>query len=73
MTVIRVLTISFGNLLPTLPTMLIGLGRVSGDGVVVLIGSMRAGVALSVTASLALMACIWYSEGITRWVFTLLS
>jgi len=68
MAVIVVLPIPFGNLLPALAMMLIGLGLVFRDGVAVVFGLAMAGVALFVTAGLLLMAWIWVSEWITRWV-----
>lgn len=67
MAVIVVLPIPFGNVLPALATMLIGLGLVFRDGVAVLLGLTTAGVALLVTAGLVLMAWAWGSEWITRW------
>lgn len=68
MAVIVVLPIPFGNLLPALAMMLVGLGLVFRDGVAVLIGLAMAGLALFVTAGLMLMAWIWGSEWITHWV-----
>ncbi len=68
MAVIVVLPIPFGNVLPALAMMLIGLGLVFRDGVAVLHGLTTAGVALFVTAGLVLMAWAWGSEWITRWV-----
>ena len=68
MAVIVVLPIPFGNVLPALAMMLIGLGLVFRDGVAVLFGLAMAGLALFVTAGLMLMAWIWGSEWITRWV-----
>ena len=70
MAVIVVLPIPFGNLLPALAMMLIGLGLVFRDGVAVVFGLAMAGLALFVTAGLMLMAWIWGSEWITRWVST---
>jgi len=68
MAAIVVLPIPFGNLLPALAMMLIGLGLVFRDGVAVVLGLAMAGLALFVTAGLMLMAWIWGSEWITRWV-----
>jgi len=62
-----VLPIPFGNLLPVLATMLIGLGLVIRDGVAVLLGLETAGLALVVTASLLLMAWAWGSKCIMGW------
>ena len=68
MAVIVVLPIPFGNVLPALAMMLIGLGLVFRDGVAVVLGLAMAGLALFVTAGLVLMAWVWGSEWITRWV-----
>jgi hypothetical protein len=68
MAVIVVLPIAFGNVLPARAMMLIGLGLVFRDGVAVVLGLTTAGVALLVTAGLVLMAWVWGSEWITRWV-----
>lgn len=70
MAVIVVLPIPFGNLLTALAMMLIGLGLVFRDGVAAVFGQATAGLALFVTAGLMLMAWIWGSEWITRWVST---
>ena len=68
MAVIVVLPIPFGNVLPALAMMFIGLGLVFRDGVAVLLGLTTAGVALFVTAGLVLTAWAWGSEWITGWV-----
>ncbi len=68
MAVIVVLPIPFGNLLPALAMMLIGLGLVFSDGVAVVLGLATAGLALCVTAGLVLMAWVWGGEWIARWV-----
>lgn len=68
MAVLVVLPIPFGNLLPALATMLIGLGLVFRDGVAVVLGYITAGLALLATAGLMLVAWAWGSEWITRWV-----
>ncbi|MBC7942094.1 MAG: exopolysaccharide biosynthesis protein [Chitinophagaceae bacterium] len=68
MAVIVVLPIPFGNVLPALAIMLIGLGLVFRDGAAVLLGLTTAGAALFVTAGLVLMAWVWGSEWLTRWV-----
>ena len=70
MAFIVVLPIPFGNLLPALAMMLIGLGLVFRDGVAVVIGLVTAGLALFVTAGLMLMAWVWGSEWVMRWVST---
>ena len=67
MAVIVVLPIPFGNLLPALALMLIGLGLVFRDGVAVVLGLVTAGLALFVTASLMLVAWVWGSEWLMRW------
>jgi len=68
MAFIVVLPIPLGNLLPALAMMLIGLGLVFRDGVAVALGLITAGLALFVTAGLMLMAWVWGSEWIMRWV-----
>ena len=67
MAVIVVLPIPFGNVLPALALMLIGLGLVFRDGVAVVLGLVFAGLALFVTAGLMLMAWVWGSEWIKLW------
>jgi hypothetical protein len=61
-----VLPIPFGNLLPALAMMLIGLGLVFRDGVAVVLGLLTAGLALFVTAGLTLTAWVWGSEWVMR-------
>lgn len=68
MSVIIVLPIPFGNVLPALAMMLVGLGLVFRDGVAVLLGLTTAGLALFVTSGLVVMAWIWGSEWMMRWV-----
>jgi len=68
MAFIVVLPIPFGNLLPALAMMLIGLGLVFRDGVAVVLGLVTAGLALFVTAGLMLMAWVLGSEWVMRWV-----
>ena len=70
MSIIVVLPIPFGNLLPALAMMLIGLGLVFRDGVAVVLGLVMAGLALLVTAGLVLMAWVWGSTWIMRWLET---
>ena len=67
MAVLVVLPIPFGNVLPALAMMLIGLGLVFRDGVAVILGHITAGLALLATAGLLWMAWGWGSEWITRW------
>ncbi len=57
--VIVVLPIPFGNLLPSLALMLIGLGLVFRDGLAVILGLAGAGLAVGVTAALMLTAWAW--------------
>ena len=64
MAIIVVLPIPFGNLLPALALMLLGLGLVFRDGVAVVAGLAGAALALSVTAGLMAMTWIWGSEWI---------
>jgi hypothetical protein len=68
MAFIVVLPIPLGNLLPALAMMLIGLGLVFRDGVAVVLGLITAVLALFVTAGLVLMAWVYGSEWILRWV-----
>jgi len=68
MAFIVVLPIPFGNLLPALAMMLIGLGLIFRDGIAVVLGLVTAGLALFVTTGLMLMAWISGSEWIMRWV-----
>ena len=68
MACIVVLPIPFGNVLPALALMFIGLGLVFRDGVAVVLGLATAGMTLFVTAGLVLMAWVWGSEWIMRWV-----
>jgi len=68
MAFIVMLPIPFGNLLPALAMMLIGLGLVFRDGVAVVLGLIMAVLALFVTAGLVLMAWVYGSEWILRWV-----
>lgn len=68
MAVIVVLPIPFGNVLPAAAMMFIGLGLVFRDGVAVVLGQVTAGLALLATTGLVLMAWVWGSEWITRWV-----
>jgi hypothetical protein len=70
MAVIVVLPIPFGNVLPALAMMLIGLGLVFRDGVAVLLGLVTAGLALLVTVGLTIMVWDWASQWIAHWVST---
>ena len=68
MATIVVLPIPFGNLLPALALILVGLGLVFRDGVAVVLGLVGAGLALCVTAGLVLVAWLWGSGWIQGWV-----
>jgi hypothetical protein len=67
---IVVLPIPFGNLLPALAVMLIGLGLVFRDGVAVVLGLASAGLALFVTAGLMMMAWAWATQWSAHWIST---
>lgn len=67
MAFIVILPIPFGNVLPALAMMLIGLGLVFRDGVVAVLGLITAVLAFFVTAGLVLMAWVYGSEWILRW------
>jgi len=62
MAFIVVMPIPFGNVLPALALMLIGLGLVFRDGVAVVLGLAMAGLATAVTAGLMLLAWAWGTE-----------
>ena len=62
MAAIVVMPIPFGNVLPALALMLIGLGLVFRDGVAVVLGLMMAWLALLATAGLMLAAWVWGTE-----------
>ena len=68
MAAIVVMPIPFGNLLPAVALMLIGLGLVFRDGVAVILGLLMSGVALVATTGLLLMAWVWGSAWILGWV-----
>lgn len=59
MALIVVMPIPFGNVLPSLALVLIGLGRVFQDGVAVLAGLLMSGVALLATTGLLVTAWLW--------------
>lgn len=67
MAVIVVLPIPFGNVLPAVALMLIGLALVFRDGVAMLLGMVAAAFALAMTAGLVSMVWFWGSEWMTRW------
>lgn len=58
----------FGNVLPALALMLIGLGLVFRDGVAVVRGLAMAGLATGVTAAMMLIAWAWGSEWLLGWL-----
>lgn len=62
MALIVVMPIPFGNVLPALALMLIGLGLVFHDGVAVVLGHALAALTLCVTVGLMLLAGAWGSE-----------
>jgi len=62
MALLVVMPIPFGNVLPALALMLVGMGLVFRDGVAVILGLAAAGLALFVTSGLMLMAWVWGSE-----------
>ena len=68
MAVIVVLPIPFGNVLPALAMMLIGLGLVFRDGVAIMLGFATAGMALLITAALLAMVWLWGGEWAMRWL-----
>lgn len=68
MAAIVVMPIPFGNLLPAVALMFIGLGLVFRDGVAVILGLLMSGVALIATTGLLLMAWVWGTEWILGWV-----
>lgn len=59
MAVIVVLPIPFGNLLPALALLLIGLGLMFRDGLAVMLGLLMSGLALLATTGLLLLAWRW--------------
>ncbi|WP_439536527.1 exopolysaccharide biosynthesis protein [Methyloversatilis sp.] len=69
MALIVVLPIPFGNVLPALALMLIGLGLVFRDGVAVVLGLAMAGLALCVTLGAILLGLSWGSERLPGWLF----
>ena len=68
MAFIVVMPIPFGNVLPALALMLIGLGLVFRDGVAIVLGLALAGVAMCVTAGVMLMAWAWGSDWLLGWL-----
>ena len=68
MAVIIVMPIPFGNLLPAVALVFLGLGLVFRDGIAVMLGLLVSGVGLVATTGLLLVAWIWGSEWILGWV-----
>ena len=62
MALIVVMPIPFGNVLPAVALMLIGLGLVFRDGVAVVLGLAMAALAMCVTAGVMLMVWVWGRE-----------
>jgi len=67
MAAIVVMPIPFGNLLPAVALVFIGLGLVFRDGVAVILGLLMSGVAMVATTGLLLMAWVWGHEWIVGW------
>ena len=67
MAILVMMPIPFGNVLPALALMLIGLGLVFRDGVAVILGLLMSGVALAATIGSLLMAGVWGGEWILSW------
>jgi hypothetical protein len=67
MAAIIVMPIPFGNLLPAVALVFIGLGLVFRDGVAVILGLLMSGVALVATTGLLLVAWVWGSEWLLGW------
>lgn len=68
MAFIVVMPIPFGNVLPALALMLIGLGLVFRDGVAIVLGLALAGLAICVTTGVMLMAWAWGSDWLLGWL-----
>ena len=64
---IVVMPIPFGNLLPAVALVLIGLGLVFRDGVAVILGLLMSGLALVATTGLLLIAWVGGSEWFLGW------
>jgi hypothetical protein len=64
MAAIVVMPIPFGNLLPAVALVFIGLGLVFRDGVAVILGLLMSGVAVVATTGLLLVAWVWGSKWI---------
>ncbi len=66
MALIVALPIPFGNVLPALAMMFIGLGLIFRDGVAMVVGLSTAGLALLITAGLIWMVWVWGGEWVMR-------
>lgn len=65
---IVVMPIPFGNLLPAVALVFIGLGLVFRDGLAVILGLLLSVVAVLATTGLLLMAWVWGSQWMRGWV-----
>jgi hypothetical protein len=68
MALIIVLPIPFGNVLPALALMFIGMGLIFRDGAAVVLGQLMSLLALAVTCGVLLMAAVWGTEWIQAWI-----
>jgi len=68
MSVLIILPIPLGNVLPALALMLLGLGMVFRDGIAVLVSATLATSAVLYTAGLGLVAWIWGVAPLMRWL-----
>lgn len=66
MALLIVLPIPFGNVLPALALMLLGLGQVFDDGLAVLLSAATAAAALAYTGALALALWLWGLEPLVQ-------
>lgn len=66
MALLIVLPIPFGNILPALALMLLGLGLMFRDGVAVALGLLMSAVTLTGTLGLLLMAVAWGSDWVAH-------
>jgi hypothetical protein len=66
MAVVLILPIPFGNILPALVLILIGLGMAFRDNLAVLLGALAAALTTAAMATVLLMAADWGIDGVTR-------
>jgi hypothetical protein len=66
MGVMLIVPIPFGNVLPALALILIGLGLTFRDGLVTLLGAVAAGFTTVVMSTLMVMAAVWGTEWVSR-------